>query len=146
MLGERGWKLLTRRILVADILAPGEQIRFKIKITKDHLPSSEIRYFKLSDYHGRVDGQPEYLFQRIIYIAVEYSDIQKRKFHSVKAFLPRPALLQPSALAEMTDHQKFSSTEVEMKFFDRPHPENYHYDETKDEKKDKLKGIAPKSL
>ncbi len=138
VLGGDGKKLWTKRILVADLLAPGDQIEFKRQFTETDLPSSEFREFPRTNTQGRREGQPEYLCSNIKYAALEYSDSEKDKFHAIRLFVPRMALSNPAPFGERTDAQKLSTELVEMIFFDGPHEDKPFYAETAKEKAARL--------
>ncbi|MEY2342767.1 hypothetical protein AB4090_11755 [Acidithiobacillus sp. IBUN Pt1247-S3] len=131
-------KLWTKRILVADLLAPGDQIEFKRQFTEIDLPSSELREFPRTNTQGRREGQPEYLCSNIKYAGLEYSDSEKDKFHAIRLFVSRRALSHPVPFEEPTDAQKFSAEMVEMVFFDGPHEDRPFYSETEEEKAERL--------
>lgn len=144
MLGGDDKKLWTKRILVADILVPGEQINFQKQFTKSDLPSSEERDYLRTKSRSRVEGQPEFLCTNIKYAAVEYSDSEKDGFHAVRLFVPRMASFHSVPIDEPTDAQKFSTETVEMLFFDGPHEDNHFYSETEDQKVARLGEFAEK--
>ena len=138
MLGGNDKKLWTKRIRVADILAPGDQIGFQKQFTKSDLPSSEVRRYTRSNGYSRVEGQPEYLCTNIKYIAVEYRDSEQDTFHAVRLFVPRAALNHPVPAIEPTDAEKFATKLVEMLYFDGPHENNPYYSETENQKAARL--------
>ena len=131
-------KLLTQRIHVADILAPGDQIGFQKQFTKSDLPSSEVREYRHTNSSSRVEGQPEYLCTNIKYVAVEYRDSEKDIFHAVRLFVPRAALNHPVPNTEPTDAEKFASKSVEMLYFDGSHENMPYYSETESQKAARL--------
>ncbi|MHB1666076.1 hypothetical protein [Thiomonas sp.] len=131
-------KLWTKRIRVADILAPGDQISFQRQFAKSDLPSSEVREYRRSNGSSRVEGQPEYLCTNIKYIAVEYQDSEQYTFHAVRLFVPRAALNHPVPAIEPTDAEKFATESVEMLYFDGPHENKPYYSETEDQKDARL--------
>ncbi|MEY2343194.1 hypothetical protein AB4090_13955 [Acidithiobacillus sp. IBUN Pt1247-S3] len=138
ILGGDDKKLWTRRILVADLLATGDQIEFKRQFAETDLPSSEFREFPRTNTQGRREGQPEYLCSNIKYAALEYSDSEKDKFHAIRHFVQRMTLSHPVQLEEPTDAEKFSTEMVEMIFFDGPHEDRPFYAETEEEKAGRL--------
>ena len=132
-------KLWTRRIPVADILAPGDQISFQKQFTKPDLPSSEVRYYQPVKGSSRVKGQLEWLCSNIKYVAVEYRDSEQDIFHAVRLFVPRTALNHPlPTIDEPTDAEKFATESVEMLYFDGPHENKPYYSETEDQKAARL--------
>ena len=131
MLGGTNKTLWTKRISVADILAPGDYVEFEREISRDDLPSSEEREYPRTQSKGRVEGQPEYLCSNIQYAALEYTDTETTKFHAIRLFVPRNALRELQ-VGEPSDAQKFAATTVEMLFFDRPHEDNPYYGETEE--------------
>ena len=135
-------KLWTKRIHVADILTPGEQINFQRQFTKSDLPSSEEREYPRSHRSGKREGQPEYLCTNIKYVAVEYRDSELDTFHAVRLFVPRAALNHPFSLIEPTDAEKFATESVEMLYFDGPHENKPYYSETEDQKAARLGEFA----
>ena len=137
MLGGTNKTLWTKRISVADILAPGVYVEFEREISKDDLPSSEEREYPRTQSKGRVEGQPEYLCSNIQYAALEYTDSETTKFHAIRLFVPRNAL-RGLQVDEPSDSQKFAATEVEMQFFDGPHENNPYYGETEEIKAQRL--------
>ena len=146
VLGGNDKKLWTKRIRVADLLAPGDQIEFKRQFTKTDLPSSEFREFPRTSTQGRIEGQPEYLCSNIKYAALEYSDSEKDKFHAIRLFVPRMALSPPVLFEEPTDAEKFSAEMVEMIFFDGPHENKPFYAETAEEKVNRLGKLSDESM
>ncbi len=137
MLGGTNKTLWTKRIAVADILAPGDEIKFVRQFTKKDLPSSEERAYPRTQSKGRREGQPEYLCSNIQYAALEYTDTETTKFHAIRLFVPRNALRELQ-VGEPSDAQKFAATTVEMLFFDRPHEDNPYYGETEEIKAQRL--------
>ena len=80
MLGGANKALWTRRIRVADVLAPGDQIEFVRQFTIDDLPSSEERAYPGTQSKDRFEGRPEYLCRNIQCAALEYTDAEKPSF------------------------------------------------------------------
>ena len=138
MLGGDDKKLWTKRIHVADILAPGDQISFQKRFTKSDLPLSEVREYPRSHSSGRMEGQPEYLCTNIKYVAVEYRDSERDTFHAVRLFVPRAARNHAFPPIEPTDAEKFATESVEMLYFDGPHENKPYYSETEDQKAARL--------
>lgn len=147
MLRDAKKTLLIKKILVADILVPGDRIKFEKEISKDDLPSSEEREFPRSQSKGRTQWQPNDLCDNVQYAALEYTDAETTPFHAMRWFVLRNSTtLCGIQTHEMSDSQKFATTEVKMQFFNDSHPDNFCHDETEEMKAQRLGKTCANSI